>query len=215
MRRIHLQSQRGRIRLRPLALGWILLSSGSPFTAAAPPSSSSSNTARDKFVEASPLIVAVACRNGVALVAAHTADVPLLYDDDNDNSHESEDETAFYFRDLPMSFAGPFRLQTIITGSSSSSSGTSAALLTAGWRSDAARLLDAARSMDGEYREALGESGTPYTLAANLSRYMAICAGTEGVRTALPGYCWIRWLEYPEVLQFVFLLFLVSISFVQ
>ena len=162
------RSQWGRIvRPRPLVLGWILLSG----------SIGSSTAARDKFVEASPLIVAVACRNGVALLAAHTADVPLLYNDDDDNKESEDKETAIssFFRDLPMSFAGPFRLQIIRRA---------AAMLTAGWRSDAARLLDAARSMDYEYRDALGESScTPYTLAANLSRYMAICAGTEGVRS--------------------------------
>lgn len=207
--RKQIQSRRVRIRLRPQGLGWMflsVLSNGNPcYAAAAPPTGS--NTARDKFVEASPLIVAVACSNGVALVAAHTADVPLLYDDDDeDDGNGSGDETACFFRDLPMSFAGPFRLQTI--GSSSGS----AAMLTAGWRSDAARLLDAARSMDGEYREALGERSTPYTLAANLSRYMAICAGTEGVRST--SMVLIRWLACPGFLPEIYPLFLVSISFV-
>ena len=172
----------GGLRRQPvLVLCWIFWCVLLVGPSAAGPASSSSN-ARDKFVEASPLILALACRDGVALIAAHTADVPLLYDDDDIDDNKQED--GAFFRDLPETFGGPFRLQTIAGGGNtgSSTSSCASAMLTAGWRSDAARLVDAARSIDREYRETLGESSpTPYTLASNLSRYMAICAGTDGV----------------------------------
>jgi len=135
---------------------------------------------RDKFVEASPLVVALACRDGVALVAAHTNDAPLLCDDDDDKvQHEEPDDTCF-FRDLPGTFCGPFRLQTIGTGS--------AALLTAGWRADAKRLVDVARALDSDERDSLGgddDQNNPRVLASDLSRYMASCQGSDGVSCCL------------------------------
>lgn len=138
-------------------------------------------TTRDKFVVASPLIVALACSDGVALLAAHTTDMPLLYDVDDDEVDHSDDGN--FFRDLPDTFCGPFRLQTVGAGN-----GRGAAMLTAGWRADAARLVNSARAIDREYREVLGDSSTPYTLASDLSRYMAIHAGNDGVRAFLPSY---------------------------
>jgi len=133
--------------------------------------SSSGSSARDPFVAASPLVVALACRDGVALVAAHTSDTPLLYRDDDDEQRIQPEEEG-YFRDLPGNFVGPLRLHSV--------SGQTA-LLTAGWRADAARLVDTARAMDANQQQAFGdEKVTPYVLASDLSNYMAICAGGGG-----------------------------------
>ena len=136
---------------------------------------SSGSSARDPFVAASPLVVALACRDGVALVAAHTSDTPLLYrddDDDDDDDDEHQHEEEGYFRELPGNFCGPLRLHSV---------SRQTALLTAGWRADAARLVDAARAMDANQQQTFGdEKVTPYVLASDLSNYMAICAGGGG-----------------------------------
>ena len=136
--------------------------------------SDSSTAARDPFVVASPLVVAVACRDGVALLAAHTGDAPLLYEDDDED--DDEGDNGRYFRDLPGNFCGPMRLQTV---------GKKSAMLTVGWRADAARLLDYARRFDAyEKREFGQEAAAPYVLASELSLYMAAFAGATGV-----SYC--------------------------
>jgi hypothetical protein len=124
----------------------------------------------DPFVQAAPLVAAVHCRNGVALVALHhpVAD-PLLFFDDNDDNGDveevgsgsdekvdsvdsnSRDETApptesgngapwKFLCDLPRWYSGPFRIQDL-----DQSGRAAVAMMSTGWRADTERWIEYAR----------------------------------------------------------------------
>jgi hypothetical protein len=144
-----------------------------------------------QFVSAAPLIVAAVCRDGVAVVAAHTSteDEPLLYhstlDDSAVESKDSEgDEHSVSIgvkdvQDLPLDYGGPFRIHTI------DSFGTT--LVSAGWRSDCEVLANSCRSIAASQLASYGPPDTGsslygHFLATELSLYMSTCAVSERVR---------------------------------
>lgn len=94
----------------------------------------------DLFVQQAPLIVGASCKEGVVLVALHTADSdePLLYYDGfAEDLPVNDDETML--KDLPKDFGGPFRIQKV------DEFGT--CLVSTGWRADCERLTRACRSL--------------------------------------------------------------------
>jgi hypothetical protein len=146
------------------------------------------------FVSAAPLIVAAVCRDGVAVVAAHTSteDEPLLYhstlqdsdvenkDSDSDSDVHSVEVGGKDVQDLPLDYGGPFRIHTI------DSFGTT--LVSAGWRSDCEVLANSCRSIAASQLARMGPPDTAgsslygHFLATELSLYMSTCSISERVR---------------------------------
>jgi len=142
----------------------------------------------DPFVEAAPLIVAVACRNGAVILAAHTlgSDEPLIYDswlpEDSESreSDETVESTSCAFRNLPADYKGPFRIHSVDRCGS--------ALVSSGWRADCEVLVEKCRSLS---QIELNRFGPPsqldvnyaHMIASDLSCYLAQCAVSERART--------------------------------
>lgn len=132
----------------------------------------------DRFVQAAPLIVAAVCRDGVAVIAAHTSDEdePLLYYQPESSISKPNDIQPFL--DLPENFAGPFRIQSI------DAYGTT--MLTCGWRADCDALVRRAVAMAAAETRRYGEMGSSASyakfLASEISLYLAQCAVSEWVR---------------------------------
>jgi hypothetical protein len=146
----------------------------------------------DPFVMAAPLVVAAVCKDGVAIVATHTAssEEPLLMDDtivedsvenvtveDSATSNANDSTQAPLPLDLPLSFRGPFRIQTI--------DGFGTTLAFAGWRTDGETLASRCRSLASSELDRFGEptNGVEYGrfLAEEASSWMARCAVSESV----------------------------------
>lgn len=145
------------------------------------------------FVMAAPLVVAAVCKDGVAIVATHTASSkePLLMDEtfienavenftaeDSFMSNSSEStQNAPLPLDLPLSFRGPFRIQTI--------DGFGTTLACAGWRTDGEMLASKCRSLAASELDRFGEptNGFEYGrfLAEEASSWMAQCAVSDNV----------------------------------
>lgn len=155
-------------------------------------------TKPDKFVASAPLIVAAVCKDGVAIVATHTAPLsePLLMDEANSNQDENENEnneatndndstdddssssrTTNLPRDIPLSFRGPFRIQSV--------DGLGTTCSCAGWRTDGEQLASAFRSLATLEADRFGapihaiEYG--HFLAEEASTWMAHCAVSSSV----------------------------------
>jgi hypothetical protein len=132
----------------------------------------------DPFVQASLLVVGMACRDGVALVAAHSSDkegeAVLSYAVEKEPNDDDDDKSVFL--DLPSSYGGPFRIHPIGSG------GT--ALSACGWRADGSgRLLDVARDLAAEEKKYFGQDIDSFVLASELSVFLAENA-VEGVGSA-------------------------------
>lgn len=172
----------------------------------------------DRFVQAAPLIVAVVCHDGVLVVAAHTSDhdEPLLFfshvdhdpaarvpaeesvpsqrtDDADDNHHP----TPGFYRDLPLDYAGPFRIQAV------DRFGTT--LACTGWRADCDALVHRAKALSAGEALQFGPPAPPppvstdrrptssrrllgggsslgFVVSKELSLHLAKCATSESVR---------------------------------
>ncbi|GKY94151.1 hypothetical protein MPSEU_000381200 [Mayamaea pseudoterrestris] len=138
----------------------------------------------DSFVQASPLVCAAVCRNGVLVVAAHVnvdESEPLLYyssSHDAASARNNSNDTNGSFLDLPPNFQGPFRIHAVDTR------GT--CLVAAGWRADGERLLQKCRRLADEERATYGDETSPLYvrfLAMELSLYLAQCQVSERTRT--------------------------------
>jgi hypothetical protein len=145
----------------------------------------------DKFVQASPLIVAAVCRDGVAVITAHTSDQdePLLYyshevdcgeeDEDNisttqSNKSTSQSSSELPFLDLPRDYAGPLRIHAI------DAYGTT--MLACGWRSDCDALVARARALAAaEVRR----YGPPAAGSISYAKYMTTEVSLHMVQCAL------------------------------
>jgi hypothetical protein len=156
------------------------------------PSSASSGlegvAVASQFVSAAPLIVAAACRNGVAVVATHTStdDEPLLYhstSDEQDIVEDKKDTQSLRVKDLPLGYGGPFRIHPI------DSFGT--ALVSAGWRADCEVLAARCRSIAASQVISMGPPAPGrlygHFCSTELSFYMAQCAVSERVSLWLLG----------------------------
>jgi hypothetical protein len=139
----------------------------------------------DPFVLAAPLVVAAVCRDGVAIVATHTASSkePLLMDEavienpvENVTVEDSATSNSLPL-DMPLSFRGPFRIQTI--------DGFGTTLAFAGWRTDGETLASRCRLLASSELDRFGEptNGVEYGrfLAEEASSWMARCAVSENV----------------------------------
>jgi hypothetical protein len=147
----------------------------------------------DPFVQRAPLVVAMACRDGVALIAAHPEpnddEDALLYDDlesdaiDRDATDRDGDAVSGQmegaslsvapFRDLPLSYEGPLRIHSIGT--------QGAALVSCGWGADGSgRMVHQAREFCSDKRLLFGQECLKM-LPMQLSLFMAECA-VSGVR---------------------------------
>jgi hypothetical protein len=150
----------------------------------------------DPFVQRAPLVVAMACRDGVALIAAHPEPTDdedaLLYEDlDSDaidlddidrdgdavsDQIEGANLTTAPFRDLPLSYEGPLRIHSIGT--------QGAALVSCGWGADGSgRMVNKAREFCSDERLLFGEESLKI-LPTQLSHFIAECA-VSGVRLFL------------------------------
>jgi 20S proteasome alpha/beta subunit len=116
-------------------------------------------TTRDPFVEASPLVVGVICRDGVLLLALHSifsesndeSSLLLVRQEckpstpDNSDNGKSEDKLSppplLENMDLPESYRGPFRIHALDDSGST-------AMVCAGWRTDCGVLADHLCSID-------------------------------------------------------------------
>lgn len=174
--------KRGR-KIWGLSLSFLCFSTSSTATASSPSEGPKGNgklygLSPDKFVQASPLVMAAVCRDGVAVVAAHTSDEdePLLY-----YSPAGADKPAAEdgdYLDLPDTFAGPFRIHAI------DAFGTT--MLASGWRADCDEIVARARDLSSAEVQRYGPpiSGSmSYAryLTAELSLFMALCVVSEGV----------------------------------
>ena len=184
---------------------------------------------RDPFVENAPLVIAIACRDGVAIVAAteptsvllssSTATTsssavqnhqqlsknlgivdsePLMYYNANEIrkllrtnpttnttttiDDDDDDDTGYPFLDLPDTFAGPYRIQSVTSDNHRSST----FFVSCGWKVDGyIQLRNAARDIVNSERYTFGmvddeEISIPL-LANQISMYMAQCAISERV----------------------------------
>lgn len=156
-------------------------------------------TKPDKFVASAPLIVAAVCKDGVALIATHTSSLtePLLMDESWDgkvDEHGATESTAGMDdesplsdtltslnklpKDIPLSFRGPFRIQSI--------DGVGSTLVCAGWRTDGEQLAEKFRSLAMTESSQFGEPIYAHEygrhLAQEASAWMAKCAVFENVR---------------------------------
>jgi hypothetical protein len=150
----------------------------------------------DSFVQRAPLVVAMACRDGVAMIAAHPEpnddEDALLYEDldsdainrdaidrDGDAVSDQIDDanlTTAPFRDLPLSYEGPLRIHSIGT--------QGAVLVSCGWGADGSgRMVHKAREFCSDERLLFGEESLTI-LPTQLSLFMAECA-VSGVRLFL------------------------------
>jgi hypothetical protein len=184
---------------------------------------------RDPFVENAPLVIAVACRDGVAIVAATEPppppssnivqqqqqekfnrsiamvdNEPLMYYNANEikemfqtcHDHEPNDDASagnidtnvgYPFLDLPDSFAGPYRIQSITSNDHRSAT----FFVSCGWKVDGyIHLRNAARDLieNEQYQFGIGndEEMNIHLLANQLSLYMAQCAVSERVSVCRP-----------------------------
>lgn len=151
----------------------------------------------DKFVASAPLIVAAVCKDGVAVVATHTSPLkePLLMDETSpDGEDESEEETGRTDSatttiklpmDVPLSFRGPFRIQSV--------DGFGTSLACAGWRTDGEHLAAKFRSLASTEADLFGEPSNALEygrfLAQEASTWMARCAVSESVSYCMVACC--------------------------
>jgi hypothetical protein len=140
----------------------------------------------DPFVRASPIIAAMVCNDGIALVATHI-DEPLQFDLARSTAIEiADDDVAADLlpvlvepRPLPLlDLPCPSYNQRIIPVSRR----TGSVMMTSGWRADGhGRLLDNARSILARNVELFGHERIE-TLPHDLSMVLTMCAGSELVR---------------------------------
>lgn len=155
-------------------------------------------TKPDKFVASAPLIVAAVCQNGVVIIATHTSVLtePLLMEESQDGNdtqeqgaapisessdNSNDDDTSSITKlpkDVPLSFRGPFRIQSI--------DGFGSTLVCAGWRTDGEHLAEKFRSLATAEANQFGEPSNAHEygrfLAEEASTWMAKCAVYESVR---------------------------------
>jgi 20S proteasome alpha/beta subunit len=151
----------------------------------------------DLFIAVAPLIVGVVCKDGVLLIALHTA-FSTDTDDKNDESfllfkqqqqqqqiqsEERQNSTIPIGRqqkDLPRSYRGPFRIYPIDTTNGQ------IALTCAGWRTDGYYLKQYLQSVDKKERQVFGslldvdEHGS--YLACQASQFLAEICVQDGRR---------------------------------
>lgn len=138
----------------------------------------------DKFVQYAPLVVAAVCRDGVAIISAHTdeSSEPLLYQsltiESDDDISNSDVGSASPYDDLPKDYGGPFRIHRL--------DGFGSVLAAAGWRSDCESLADKCRALAASE---LGRFGKPSRdslyaeiLAEETSLHLAQCAISDRFR---------------------------------
>jgi hypothetical protein len=140
----------------------------------------------DPFVQASPLVCAVCCKDGVLVVAAHATvdEEPLVYfrdqQDDDDVASSSTTTNDFPFQDLPHDHQGPFRIQSIDT--------LGTCIVSSGWRADCERLVNKSQQIADKERNIYGDAPDASTLyvrylSNEISSYLAQCAVSEQVRS--------------------------------
>uniref|UniRef100_A0A7S4HLX4 Proteasome alpha-type subunits domain-containing protein n=1 Tax=Odontella aurita TaxID=265563 RepID=A0A7S4HLX4_9STRA len=149
----------------------------------------------DKFTLASPLAVAAVCQDGVVIIAAHTASShePLLLQDDVSNGNDGSKANIFsdplekveaHIRpsgpiDLPLGQRGPFRIESI--------DNVGTVLVTAGWRTDCAALVEKCRQVisdDAAVYSSTGTTGSEHGrfISSSASLWMSQCDFSENMR---------------------------------
>ena len=113
----------------------------------------------DPLVQASPIVAAAVCRDGVAVLALHPSSGELLHD-------------------ISPDWGGPFRIQSI---------DATTVFLAAGWRADAMALTRQIREKAQDERRWTG-STDPSVLATHASHILASAARQDDVSVAESGW---------------------------
>lgn len=118
----------------------------------------------DPFVAASPLVMGVVCSDGILLLAVHSifcqdTESTLLLRSPEDIIEESNNSNN---KNLPTCYRGPFRIHSLHQDS---------ALVCAGWRADAKRLVDHLLSSSNSETTVFGRPAT--NLAYQASQVLA------------------------------------------
>ena len=115
------------------------------------------------LVVSSPIVAAAVCQDGIVLLTLHN-NVQMEQRQSDDESLSQSSPLA----DLPVDFAGPFRIQSLDL------EGTT--LLTAGWRADAMFLTSKAQEIVKQERQMVGSCPSSRLLATQLSLVLATSA---------------------------------------
>jgi hypothetical protein len=128
--------------------------------------------AEDPFVCNAPLIAAMVCNDGIALLATHI-DEPLQFDPISKTNGDATNHNGISWVDLST----PSYNQRILALGRSGS-----VMMTCGWRADGhGRLMDSARAILARNVQLFGQERIE-TLPGDLANVMTTCAGSESVR---------------------------------
>ena len=129
------------------------------------------------LVVSSPVVAAAVCRDGIVLLACHhkilaspqqQQQQPSEVNDDSRDDDVDDSSSQNLFRDLPVEFGGPFRIQSLDL------QGT--ALMTAGWRPHAHYFIAKAQELYKDENETVGSDVSIALLASQLSLLLATTA---------------------------------------
>lgn len=145
----------------------------------------------DKFVLASPLVIAAVYKDGIVVVATHTSHLyePLLVEGATSTMDKEDGDSNNVLQDLPSSYKGPTRIEPIITRSTNDCNSTML-LSTAGWKIDCMELVEKCRSIVQSQQTRYGISKQILSsmdelggmISSMLSHWLANCYVSESVR---------------------------------
>jgi hypothetical protein len=147
----------------------------------------------DRFVLASPLVVAAKYEDGIVVIATHTSHLyePLLLEVVDTNTIDSQEVVQTFPQVLPNNYKGPARIELIITRPTNNNDCSSTMLLcAAGWKIDCMELVEKCRAIVAAQQSRYGihkqivssthELGR--MISSMLSHWLANCYVSESVR---------------------------------
>jgi hypothetical protein len=153
----------------------------------------------DRFVLASPLVVAAEYKDGIVVIATHTSHLyePLLLGVTDSNAIDSHEEVKKSPQVLPNNYKGPTRIELILTRPTNVNDCSNTLLVcAAGWKIDCMELVDRCRSIVTAQQSRYGihkqivsstnELGK--MISSMLSHWLANCYVSESVRNT-SGIC--------------------------
>lgn len=147
----------------------------------------------DRFVLASPLVVAAEYKDGIVVIATHTSHSyePLLLGVAESNTIDSHDEIKTSPQVLPNNYKGPTRIDLILTRPTNVNDCSNTILLcAAGWKIDCMELVDKCRSIVtaqqsryGIHKQIVSSSNElGKMISSMLCHWLANCYVSESVR---------------------------------
>jgi hypothetical protein len=147
----------------------------------------------DRFVLASPLVVAAKYKDGIVVIATHTSHLyePLVLEELDTNTINSQDVVQASPQVLPNNYKGPTRIELINTRSTNNNDcGSTMLLCAAGWKIDCMELVEKCRAIVAAQQSRYGihkqivssthELGS--MISSMLSHWLANCYVSETVR---------------------------------